>query len=71
VELSHALAQGPNLQGRPASAEEIMAFEIGPFFKAIVALRRFDNAGTQPYRRAADLANPSPMLESLLVSGAG
>jgi phosphonate degradation associated HDIG domain protein len=68
--LSRASAISLELQGGPMSADEIRAFEAGPFFADAITLRRFDDMGKHPGWRVPDLASYRPLLESLLVAAA-
>lgn len=53
------------------SAEEVRAFDAEPFSRDAVTLRRFDDVGKRADWQAPDLASHRPLLELLLVSGAG
>jgi len=68
--LSRASALSLKLQGGPMSSDEIRAFEIEPFFKDAVTLRRFDDIGKQPDWRTPDLESHRALLQSLLISHA-
>ena len=64
--LSEASVHSLNLQGGPMGDEEAAAFEAHPHFTAIIAVRRYDEAGKDPDLEVAPFASYLPMLERMV-----
>lgn len=66
--LSEASVHSLNLQGGPMSDDEAAAFESHPHFDAIIAVRRYDEAGKDPDLEVAAFASYVPMLERMVAA---
>jgi len=68
--LSEASVHSLNLQGGPMSDEEAIAFEAHPNFDAIIAVRRYDEAGKEVGMTVPPFSSYLPMLERMVASQA-
>lgn len=66
--LSEASVHSLNLQGGPMADEEAAAFEAHPHFNAIIAVRRYDEAGKDPDLDVAPFTSYLPMLERMVMA---
>ena len=66
--LSEASVHSLNLQGGPMGDDEAAAFEAHPHFDAIIAIRRYDEAGKDPDLEVAAFASYVPMLERMVAA---
>lgn len=64
--LSEASVHSLNLQGGPMSDEEADAFEAHPHFNAIIAVRRYDEAGKEAGMAVPPFSRYLPMLERMV-----
>jgi phosphonate degradation associated HDIG domain protein len=67
-QLSPASVHSLELQGGPYSAEEVAAFEAGPYAEDAVRLRRYDDVAKVPGLPVPDLENYRRLLQSVIVS---
>jgi phosphonate degradation associated HDIG domain protein len=63
--LSEGSARSLGLQGGPADADEVAAFEANPAFEPAVRLRRWDDGGKVEGLDVGDLDRYRPMLDDL------
>ena len=68
--LSEASVHSLNLQGGPMDDEEASAFEAHPHFEAIIAVRRYDEAGKEVGMAVPPFASYLPMLERMVAHNA-
>ena len=68
--LSEASVHSLNLQGGPMNDEEAAAFEAHPNFDAIIAVRRYDEAGKEVGMVVPPFSTYLPMLERMVVGQA-
>ena len=66
--LSEASVHSLNLQGGPMADDEAATFEAHPHFDAIIAVRRYDEAGKDPDLDVASFASYLPMLERMVAA---
>ena len=64
--LSEASVYTLNVQGGPMSAEEVAAFEAGPYAEQAVALRRWDEAAKDPDADVPEFAHYRELLAGLV-----
>ena len=64
--LSEASVYTLNVQGGPMSAEEVAAFEAGPYAEQAVALRRWDEAAKDPDADVPGFAHYRELLAGLV-----
>jgi predicted HD phosphohydrolase len=64
--LSEASVHSLSLQGGPMSDEEAAAFEAHPHFDAIIAVRRYDEAGKEIGMEVPPFSSYLPMLERMV-----
>lgn len=64
--LSEASVHSLNLQGGPMGDDEAEAFEAHPHFDAIIAVRRYDEAGKEVGMKVPSFAAYLPMLERMV-----
>lgn len=67
AELSPASVHSLELQGGPFDADEVAAFERGPYAEDAVRLRRYDDVGKVPGLPVPELESYRPLLESVIV----
>jgi phosphonate degradation associated HDIG domain protein len=65
--LSDASQRSLRLQGGPMSSEEVSCFEQEPYFRAAVAVRRWDDAAKVPGQVVPGLEHYRPCLEAVLL----
>ncbi|MEX0502375.1 HD domain-containing protein [Alphaproteobacteria bacterium LSUCC0719] len=68
--LSEASVHSLNLQGGPMNDEEAAAFEAHPNFDAIIAVRRYDEAGKEVGMVVPPFSTYLPMLERMVAGQA-
>lgn len=68
--LSEASVHSLNLQGGPMDDEEAVAFEAHPNFDAIIAVRRYDEAGKEVGMVVPPFSSYLPMLERMVAGQA-
>ena len=68
--LSEASVHSLNLQGGPMGDDEAEAFEARPHFDAIIAVRRYDEAGKEVGMKVPSFAAYLPMLERMVAGHA-
>ena len=68
--LSEASVHSLNLQGGPMGDDEAEAFEAHPHFDAIIAVRRYDEAGKEVGMKVPSFAAYLPMLERMVAGHA-
>ena len=68
--LSEASVHSLNLQGGPMDDEEASAFEAHPNFDAIIAVRRYDEAGKEVGMVVPPFSSYLPMLERMVAGQA-
>jgi predicted HD phosphohydrolase len=68
--LSEASVHSLNLQGGPMDDEEAVAFEAHPNFDAIIAVRRYDEAGKEVGMVVPPFLSYLPMLERMVAGQA-
>lgn len=68
--LSEASVHSLNLQGGPMGDDEAEAFESHPHFDAIIAVRRYDEAGKEVGMKVPSFAAYLPMLERMVAGHA-
>jgi len=68
--LSEASVHSLNLQGGPMDDEEAAAFEAHPNFDAIIAVRRYDEAGKEVGMVVPPFSSYLPMLERMVAGQA-
>jgi phosphonate degradation associated HDIG domain protein len=69
--LSAASVHSLQLQGGPMTADEVAAFEQGPYWDTAVLLRRWDDRGKNPAHRTPPLQHYRPALEAAMAAAAG
>ena len=67
-ELSAASVHSLSLQGGPMSDDEVAVFEAHPHFDAIIAVRRYDEAGKEPGLDVPGFASYVPLLERMVTA---
>ena len=67
-ELSAASVHSLSLQGGPMSDDEVAVFEAHPHFDAIIAVRRYDEAGKEPGLNVLGFASYVPLLERMVTA---
>ena len=67
-ELSAASVHSLSLQGGPMSDDEVAVFEAHPHFDAIIAVRRYDEAGKEPGLNVPGFASYVPLLERMVTA---
>ena len=68
--LSEASVHSLNLQGGPMDDDEAAAFEAHRHFKAIIAVRRYDEAGKEVGMEVPPFSSYLPMLERMVAGHA-